>query len=46
MVLGFLRNNWPKKKKKSKEWRELRFGMIRVKVHENEAVKMMDASLT
>ena len=46
MVLGFLRNNWQKKKKKSKEWRKLRFGMIRVKAQENEAVKMVDASLT
>ena len=45
MVLGFLRNNW-QKKKKSKEWRKLRFGMIRVKAQENEAVKMVDASLT
>ena len=35
-----------KKKKKSKEWRKLRFGMIRVKAQENEAVKMVDASLT
>lgn len=45
MVLGFLRNNW-QKKKKSKEWRKLRFWMIRVKAQENEAVKMVDASLT
>ena len=48
MGLGLLRNNWPKKKKKNKtkEWRELRSGMIRVKAQENEALKMVDASLT
>ena len=46
MGLGLLRNNWPKKKKKPKEWRELRSGMIRVKAQENEALKMVDASLT
>ena len=45
---GFIEKQLAKKKKKNKtkEWRELRSGMIRVKAQENEALKMVDASLT